>query len=418
MWVFVQAILFGFQTGLAILVGYLLVLTLSAKRASQITPLAPGKQPHKFLILIPAHNEELLLPSLLSNLNHLDYPKSHFEIHVVADNCSDQTETVAQQGGAVVHPRENRDQTGKGYALNWLFNQLGQQVVDADAILILDADSIVSDGFLRVMSARLAAGDRVIQSYYSVRNPDHSWNSGLRYAALAVLHYLRPQGRMVLGGSVGLKGNGMVFRKEIMQQHSWSASITEDIEFHMSLILAGERVTFAPDAIVWGEMPNTLSKSASQHDRWEQGRFQMARRYIPKLVREAVIAFRHKKYSRAFVLLDAAMEHIIPPFSVMVGLSVVFLLASLISLFLNPIFVGPNTHAILLVIFNISLGFILFLGQGIYLFSGLRMVRAPKNIYYALVFAPVLMGWKIARYFLVLRRRDQPDWVRTSRNEV
>ena len=40
---------------------------------------------------------------------------------------------------------------------------------------------------------------------------------GLRYIALALLHYLRPMGRMRLGGSAGLKGNGMVFRADIMR---------------------------------------------------------------------------------------------------------------------------------------------------------------------------------------------------------
>ena len=159
-----------------------------------------------------------------------------------------------------------------------------------DAILIMDADSSISPNFLRVMDARLARGERVIQSYYAVRDPEQSWSVSLRYVALAALHYLRPLGRMVLGGSMGLKGNGMVFAADILKKHEWSASITEDIEFHMALVLDGERVMFAPDAVVEAEMPQDLAGSQTQNTRWEQGRLEMARTYVPKLLRQARLA--------------------------------------------------------------------------------------------------------------------------------
>ena len=171
------------------------------------------------------------------------------------------------------------------------------------------------------MNARLAHGERVIQSYYAVRDPGNSWSVGLRYAALAVLHYLRPQGRMVLGGSAGLKGNGMVFAADLVRNHEWSASLTEDIEFHMGLILAGERVMFSPDAMVEAEMPDTLEDSQTQNVRWERGRMQMTKTYVPQLLKAAGQALRKGKYGRSYLLVDAAMEHIIPPFSILAALS-------------------------------------------------------------------------------------------------
>jgi hypothetical protein len=46
------------------------------------------------------------------------------------------------------------------------------------------------------------------------------------------------------------------------------------------------------------------------------------------------------------------------------------------------------------------------------------MVKAPKNIYMALVFAPVLILWKIGHYIKVLFQRDSQDWIKTSRNQA
>ena len=411
----IQILLLLIQIVLAGLISYLLLLTVAAWRASrQTAPRSDGPTNH-FLILVPAHNEEQLLPETLRNLSQLDYPHALYAVHVVADNCTDQTAELARRGGAVVHERTNESQRGKGYALQWLLQRLWQTDEPHDAALILDADSIISPNFLRVMDVRLARGERVIQAYYAVRDPDRSWSVSLRYAALAVLHYLRPSGRMVLGGSMGLKGNGMVFAADILKRHEWSASITEDIEFHMALVLAGERAMFAPDAVVEAEMPQTLFGSHTQNTRWEQGRLDMARRYVPALLRESGAALKRGEYGRAYLLFDAVMEHIIPPFSLLAGLTGLGLFAAII-LFLLTRNISPTYSGLGWA--NLILGIVNILGQIVYIFYGLFLVRAPKKIYKALLYAPVFVVWKIWLYARIILGRGQKEWVRTARNET
>ncbi len=405
----IQIVLLLIQIILAGLTSYLLLLTVAAWYKSRQTDNPSGEQTNRFLILVPAHNEERLLPELLTNLHQLDYPQSLYAVHVVADNCTDQTAEFARQGGAIAHERVNDAQRGKGFALQWLLQRLQQANEPHDAIVILDADSIVSPNFLRVMDGRLARGERVIQAYYAVRNPDQSWAVSLRYAALAVLHYLRPLGRMALGGSAGLKGNGMVFVADILKQHEWSASVTEDIEFHMTLVLAGERVMFAPDAVVEAEMPHTLTGSQVQNSRWEHGRLEVARRYIPALFRGAGSAIKQKKYGRAYLFFDAVMEHIIPPFALLTGLSGLSFLTALLLFF-----VAPNNS---LGLISLILGSLIIVGQIIYIFYGLYLVKASRKVYEALLYAPVFIVWKIGVYIQVLLGRGDKGWVRTERNE-
>ncbi|MCB9432391.1 MAG: glycosyltransferase family 2 protein [Ardenticatenaceae bacterium] len=403
-----QTLIFAAQTALALLVSYLMLLTVTAWRANRRTEPLPAVPQHRFLILIPAHNEEKLLPSLLDNLAELDYPKNLYATHVVADNCSDKTAVIARQHGAIAHERHNLDLRGKGYALQWLLQRLAND--PHDAIVILDADTVVSPNFLRVMDARLARGERVIQAYYAVRNPESGWSASLRYAALAVLHYLRPQGRMVLGGSAGLKGNGMVFTADIMRQHEWSASVTEDIEFHMTLLLNGERVTFAPDAVVWAEMPDSLEQSETQNVRWEQGRLEMAKLYVPQLLKKG---WQGGRNGRFFTLFDAAMEHIIPPFSILTGLSILALAASAASYIAQRLFPNGSNLGFISLLLGISTLF----GQVIYLLAGLRMVNAPSSVYKTLLYAPVFIIWKIGQYIKILLGKNRQGWVRTARNE-
>lgn len=405
---------------LAFFVGYLLLLTVVAWWTSRKLVVSLAEPKHRFLVLIPAHNEEQLLPELLTNLNQLNYPADLFSVHVVADNCSDKTAVISKQYGAIPHERFDAVRPGKGFALQWFLQNAANDIKSHDAVVMLDADTIVSANFLKAMSTRLGNGERVIQAYYAVRNPGKTWGIGLRYAALAVLHYLRPLGRTRLGGSAGLKGNGMVFATEIIQQYEWSDSITEDIEFHMTLILGGERVAFAPEATLWAEMPETLAGAATQNVRWERGRLQMMRLYVPRLLKAAGLSLRRHQFSRTYLLLDAVMEHLIPPFSVLAALTGLCVVLTLIVAMLGyfsfdlSLSIASSFVAILRVSFLLGVG--LIVGQAIYLLTGLHLVDAPKTVYLALLKIPIFVTWKIWQYVRVLLGLDSSEWVRTTRN--
>jgi cellulose synthase/poly-beta-1,6-N-acetylglucosamine synthase-like glycosyltransferase len=417
-----QIILFVMQGILLALLSYLLLLTAAAawgaktKRTSDL-----HRQPnHRFLILIPAHNEEQLLPRLLSNLAGLNYPTSLYQVHVVADNCTDRTAALAREMGVTVHERTDATNRGKGAALQWLLGRIWEAQLPRqqrhDAVVILDADSYVSSNFLQVIDAQMARGQRVIQAYYAVDAPEKTWSVGLRYAAFAVLHYLRPLGRMVLGGSAGLKGNGMVFAADVMRDHQWSAALTEDIEFHMALLFDGERVDFAPDATVWAEMPASLTQSDSQHTRWESGRVDMARRYVPRLLRAAWQALRRGQIRQAYVFVDAALEHIIPPLAIFTALIVLCVLANVVLYLLERF--TPISSLTYLSDLNMISVVVLVLGLAIYLLGGLRLAHAPWSAYRSLLAAPLYIGWKSRQYLSIAFSKSRPTWIRTTRNRT
>ena len=407
-----SALLFILQTSLwvaggllTLMVGYLVVLTIAAWWAPKRTSLPGGEATHHFVLLVPAHNEEQLLPALLANISQLAYPRHRFTLVVVADNCTDQTAALARAAGAMVYERVDRVQIGKGYALQWLLAQLHADNITFDAAVILDADSVVSPNFLQVMAAQLTKGARAIQAHYAVLNPHRTWVMSLRAAALALIHYVRPLGRTVLGGSVGLKGNGMVFHRTLLAEHQWSASVTEDIEYHMSLVLAGERVYFAPDATVWAEMPGTLQGSHTQNVRWEQGRFQLARQYVPPLLK-AAISRRAPNVPSRYLLFDSIMEHLIPPFSMLTGLTVMYWLLAWLPL------IGAGTWSLRL------LATLLLLGQVGYIMGGLILARTPARTFLALAYAPIFVWWKIRLLLRMATGVEKQGWVRTARDSA
>ena len=371
--------------------GYLTFLTLTAILARPQLP-ATGRSRVRFAILVPAHNESLLIGRLLESLNALDYPRSNFDVHVVADNCEDDTAEQARSHGAQVHERTDPENKGKGFALRWGLRQISERPEAYDAIIVVDADCVVSGDFLRRMDARLEHGAEVIQSANRVLNPTESPLAALRLASFAGYNYLRPFARSALGLSAGLKGTGMCFSAKVLGATDWDASgIAEDAEFHLELVRLGRRVEFAPEAAVLSDMPVTYSQASSQSARWERGRIELLRR-VPGLLSDAV-------RKRSAVRLDAAIEQLIPPLSVPFAVSV--------ATFAAAVFWGAPTIALLAVV--------AFVCQVGYVFVSMVLVRAPLRTYLALAYVPRYVVWKIGTYLRSLIPGGTTKWIRTPR---
>ncbi len=197
------------------------------------------------------------------------------------------------------------DDPGKGPALNWLFDRLVASGEPFDAIVIVDADTTVDPGFLRAMDQQVRAGSRPRRATTRFETPTSRPSSSFRFAALACRHHLRPLGRCRLGGSSGLYGNGMMFTRSLFAGRRWTGHLVEDAELQNELLLDGHLVTYAPDAVVWAEMPHTLSQATSQNQRWERGRIEMAQRYVPELL-AGLPAARGRRFAR----IDAVLDHL------------------------------------------------------------------------------------------------------------
>ena len=392
----------------AVVNGYLALLTLVAalRRPPKADDAGGGRQTRcsfRIVVLIPAHDEEQSIARTIDSLFAQGHPPDLFAVHVVADNCSDHTAEVARRHGARVHERSEPASPGKGPALAWLVERLVREGERADAMVVLDADTSVAPGFLAAVDAAVGGGGSVWQAYYTVREPEASPNASFRHAALALRHYVRPLGRTGLGASCGLFGNGMVFRPEILHERRFTAHLTEDVEFQLELVLAGERIGFLPNAVVAAEMPTTLAAANSQNERWERGRLQLARRYVPRLVRKALGASGKDR----IVLLDAVIDQVVPPLSVLaastaaMGAGVAF--ASRVSTRRGPklalALAGVSTAALT-----------------VHVVGGLRVARVPRSAYRVLLQAPRFVVWKVLLWLRVLIRRQDVSWSRTERN--
>lgn len=357
----------------------------------------------RFAIFVPAHDEEAGITQTVESLVAQGYPEGSFQVHVVADNCTDATAHVARLAGATVHERDAPDDRGKGHALNWLYDRL--DVDSFDVVVIVDADTIAEPSFLSEMELAFIRGAEAAQGFYGVRDIDESPAVAIRFAALACRHHLRPLGRSSLGASCGLYGNGMAFKAELLRDHRWSGDLIEDAEFQMYLLAAGILVTYVPDARVAAEMPSSLDAAVSQHERWEAGRAALARRFVPELVVRSIRGGSLRRH----VYLDAAVDHITPPVTVIALLDATALAGGLAASMAGQRRAGLMASVV---------GGTASLALVGHVFAGLHLIDAPREVYRSLRAAPRLVVWKISLLKKLSRRADPVEWTRTSRNEV
>jgi cellulose synthase/poly-beta-1,6-N-acetylglucosamine synthase-like glycosyltransferase len=366
---------------------------------SRVPHAQAGNETARFDIIVPAHDEENGIGATLASLAAIEYPASKFRVVVVADNCSDQTAQRARAAGALVLERNDPTRRGKGYALAHGYER---SLADglADAVVVIDADTLVSSNLLRAFSVCLSAGELALQAEYGVSNGSASWRTRLMVIAFALFHAVRSLGRERLGVSCGLRGNGMCFSTSVLRRVPPSAfSIVEDIEYGIALGLAGVRVCYVHAAKVWGEMPATTPASRTQRERWEFGRWQLARKHAPDLIRNGISR-------RSLVLLDLALDLMIPPLTWLVALAFIGMLLSLLAV-VN--FAVPSA-----VLYPWILA---FLGLCIYVVRGLQLSGGGGRAILDLLLVPTYAVWKLS-LLLLPGRRSHNEWVRTARSDA
>ena len=242
------------------------------------------KKDHRFMAIIPAHNEEAVVANLVESLKNQTYNKELYDIYVIADNCTDNTAKVAKEAGAIVYERFDEEKKTKGYALDWFLQQKIKENAPYDAFFIFDADNIVDKDFIKNMNKKLCQGEDVVQGYRDIKNPTDSWiTSGyaLFYWTMLRFYHLA---RYNIGLSPLLNGTGFMVRFDVVKPQGWdTVTLTEDIEFSLKRIIAGKKLGWATDAIVYDEQPVGFKQSWSQRSRWTVGHIQCISKYTKPL---------------------------------------------------------------------------------------------------------------------------------------
>ena len=298
----------------ALMMYYFILAFFGFKRKAEKKNYTPTK---KFAMIVAAHNEEVVIGKLIESMLNQNYPRELFDIFVIADNCTDNTAKIARKYGVYVYERFNKEQKGKGYALEWMFDKIFNMKKKYDAVAIFDADNLVSKNWCREINSKMLEGYKVVQGYIDSKNPNDSWIAASYSIAFWTQNRMYQLARANVGLSNQIGGTGFAIDIDVLKKFGWGATcLTEDLEFSCKLILNNEKVGWAHDAIIYDEKPLTLKQSWVQRRRWMQGFTDVASRYFFKLLKKGI-------KERKWFVLDCALYVIQPFFTLMIGISTV-----------------------------------------------------------------------------------------------
>ena len=390
----IEAALFVMAAYLTAYASYLLLLLIASLIPAKGL-IRQGNQKTRFAIIIPAHNEEMFLGRLLSSIASQEYPKTQYDAVVVADNCTDNTASVAHEYRAVVLERHDLEATGKGYALKYGIESM--QPEKYDAWVIVDADCTFNVNVLKVFDGYLESGCRILQSTSAPANPGQSWFTRLIDVSHSVSNEIILKGKKRLGLSIPLMGTGMCFASSVLERYGWSAfSIGEDWEFYVHLLSDGQRVAYAKEAKIFHQESSNLKQATSQRMRWSSGRFAIATKHGLKLLLKSA-------RERDLHKMDGLLLLLLPNPSLGMNLTLVMVLCSagLVALGLPKIF---------LIWFGA-----LFLFQAAFFLAGILYSKEKAKSLQAVFLAPVFLIWKMVIDLLSVSGVGRKKWVRTKR---
>jgi cellulose synthase/poly-beta-1,6-N-acetylglucosamine synthase-like glycosyltransferase len=352
---------------------------------------------NRFAILVPAHDEELLIADLCESLLKIDYPHGMFEIFIVADNCTDKTAETCKTFPVNVLERSDPARPGKGYAIDWALRHI--PLGEFDAVFMVDADNIVDPAILTELNVLLNEGEQAIQCNNSVRNRDDSWFTQLLFVSRTIGNHLYHHSKYKLGLSSYLMGNGLCFTSRLLAEKGWTAFSTgEDWEYYALLVRDRVRIGFAVKAKVFHQESRSLKQATSQRLRWSSGRFHVARKLgLP-------LFFNGLRRGDLFTL-DASLPLIFPNYSLQINLTLIILVAC---------FLLPTTPLTTLLM---ATGVVLIAGQLLLFLMGVFISGSPWKVFKAALKVPWFLAWKMVIDLLCITGIYKgKDWVRTERH--
>lgn len=357
-------------------------------------PLTPAAHRIDAVIIVPAHNEALVLPSTLEQLKRAAMGCAR--ILLVADNCSDATAAIARELDVEVIERSDLLNRGKGFALDFARKHLEANA--PEIIVIVDADCETDAGSIQSLLQACVATGRPCQAT-NLQKPAPAGSPAVQLSTFAffIKNVVRQRALQRLAGRAHLLGTGMALPWPIFANADLATnSIVEDLKLGQELAAAGHAPLLIEQATVWSKA-ETDRNTLSQRRRWEGGFLGNALRVGPAML--------GRNLARADIrAVWAAIDIMIPPFALLILLDLTVLLftaaftvLSRASLWPVSLLGGALALSILALIFAWMAGGSRFVSLG------------------GLTRAPFYVAWKLPMYLAFARRGAPKEWQRTGR---
>jgi len=276
-------------------IGFYALLTLAGYVYSRQAARSRQRLPHAdelpgVSILVPAHNEEIVVAGTIESILHLDYPRHLMEIIIVEDSSSDGTRRIIEhlmgtdRRLKLVSIPPGFGGKGKSHALN-----VGLRYASHDLIAVYDADNAPEPSSLRLLVGELLADAKLGAAVGKVRTLNRSANFLTRCINIEFItfQWIIQAGRWRVFRLSSLPGTNYVIRREALERSGgWDPeAIADDAELTVRMAQQGYQIKFVPYAVTWEPEPQDWAVWLRQRLRWARGGTYVVRKFVPRLLR-------------------------------------------------------------------------------------------------------------------------------------
>ena len=367
----------------------------------------------RFLVLIPAHNEERVIGDIIRNLEEMDYPREMYDYYVIADNCTDRTAEVAREAGArVIETRKESPDapTGKPIALRKALNAIGDYQNRYDLMMVFDADNLMDTNMFREVNSQYLDKGRpdFIQCYLGAKNKSGvvAW---FYYTGYTTTNRFFDLAKHRLGLNCPIGGTGFAMSTAYLYKRGgWTTmSLTEDFEIQVEATLEGRRILWNHNTRVYDEKPTKLRAAIRQRIRWGQGQWYVTLRNTGKVFRslkEGKISFGEFLSLMTYMYSVAAVPLSLIQGAAALGSKLIGPPAPLVDISLNSVLLGAA-------VLGYSYFFLFYLADWM-----------DNRIRFDIRTIPLMIGGFVANAIVgafmqiggLIKCRDQQHWVKTD----
>lgn len=256
--------------------------------------LSKGEYP-KVSVLIPAHNEEVVIEDTIRAMLGQHYPKDKLEVIIINDNSSDDTGSIidsyARKHAYVkaIHTKPPYAGKGKSGALNQ-----GLAHASGDIIIVYDADNTPEPDSVKYLALGLMQDKKAgaIVGKFRVINAQQNILTRLINIETLTFQWLAQAGRWFWFKMTTIPGTNFAIRRSILEElGGWDEkALSEDTELSIRVYNMGYYIRFFPEAVTWEQEPENLKVWWRQRTRWARGNLYVIFKYLFRFHK-----LRHKK---------------------------------------------------------------------------------------------------------------------------
>jgi len=249
---------------------------------TDVDNLPPLKYYPKVTLVVPAHNEELVIQDTVKAILNLNYPLDRYELLVYADNCDDHTadrvRDLAKLKEFKGHNFQVIERTGTGGKAGVLNDAL--KISTGEYLGVYDADAAPETNALYFLVQKVLENPtRYAAAFGRNKTRNYQQNFLTRCINLEIVNTQRIQhtGLWQLFKIGRIPGTNFIINKKMGQSiGGWNdGALTEDTAISFSLMRDGKLIALAHKAEAFQQEPETLFAYYNQRKRWARGNYEV-----------------------------------------------------------------------------------------------------------------------------------------------